>query len=66
MVDDRVEAGRRALHGFPAPGGLVCGWGVVWPYLQDSMVQSVLLYGAEAWPWGSDALDAWNPWSRSS
>ena len=51
MVDDRVEAGRRAL------GSLLWGaqstvgvlFGLTFKKLLDAMVQSVLLYGAEAW-----------------
>ena len=41
MVDDRAEAGRRAL-GSLLPGGSVCCWGVVWLYLQEV----VRFYGA--------------------
>ena len=51
MVDDRVEAGRRALgsllRGAQSAVGVL--FGSTFKKLYDSMVQSVLLYGAEAW-----------------
>ena len=51
MVDDRVEAGRRALgyllRGTQSAVGVL--FGCTFKKLYDSMVQSVLLYGAEAW-----------------
>ena len=51
MVDDRVEAGRRALgyllRGAQSAVGVL--FGCTFKKLYDSMVQSVLLYGAEAW-----------------
>ena len=51
MVDDRAEAGRRALgsllRGGQSAVGVLCGY--TFKKLIDSMVHSVLLYGAEAW-----------------
>ena len=52
MVDDRVEAGRRALgsllRGAQSAVGVL--FGGTFKKLYDSMVQSVLLYGAKlAW-----------------
>ena len=51
MVDDRAEAGRRAmgslLQGARSAVGVL--YGCTFKQLLDSMVQSELLYGAEAW-----------------
>ena len=51
MVDDRAEAGRRALgsllRGARSAGGML--YGCTFRKLFESMVQSVLLYGAEVW-----------------
>ena len=51
MVDDRVEAGRRALgsllRGAQSTVGVL--FSRTFKRLLDAMVQSVLLYGAEAW-----------------
>ena len=51
MVDDRVEAGRRALGSllWGAQSAVGVLFGSTFKKLYDSMVQSVLLYGAEAW-----------------
>ncbi len=50
MVDDRVEAGRRALGSLlrGAQSAVGVPFGGTYKKLYDSMVQSVLLYGAEA------------------
>ena len=51
MMDDRVEAGRRALgsllRGAQSTVGVL--FGRTFKKLLDAMVRSVLLYGAEAW-----------------
>ena len=53
MVDDRAEAGRRALgsllQGAQSTVGMLYAWLHLYRKLLDSMVQSVFLYGAEAW-----------------
>ena len=51
MVDDRAEAGRRALGSllWGAQSAVGVLFGHTFKKLLDAMVQSVLLYGAEAW-----------------
>ena len=51
MVDDRVEADRRALGSLlrGAQSALGVLFGCTFKKLYYSMVQCVLLYGAEAW-----------------
>ena len=63
MVDDWVEAGRRALGSLLQGAQTAVGvlFGCTFKKLYDSMVQSVLLYGAEAW----GCLRCLEPWNRS-
>ena len=51
MVEDRAEAGKRALGSFSGVLSLQLGCCTDCTYrkLLDSLVQSVLLYEAEAW-----------------